>query len=118
MSITWRLAGAAVVGAVLGWLGTLVPALGWWMLLPWGIGGAVLGFPSRRPALIGAIYGFFLSFSFMMAGYTGTASRISRVPGFALLAAAGAVAGLFIAVVGAAVAARGAKQRASRADAA
>ena len=116
--MTWRLVGAATIGTVLGWLGALVPDLGWWTLLPWGIAGGVLGFAMRRPALIGATYGFFLSFSFMMRVYTGTASRLSRVPGFAVLAAGGAVAGLVVAVAGAAIAARRARQRASRADAA
>ena len=111
MSMTWRLVGAAAVGTALGWIGALVPALGWWTLLPWGIVGGLLGFAMRRPALIGVIYGFFLSFSFMMAGYTGTASRLSRIPGFALLAAGGAVAGLIVAVLGAAIAARGARQQ-------
>lgn len=101
-----RLLGAAAVGAILGWLGALVPTLGWWTLLPWGIAGFLLGFASRKPAVIGAVYGFFLTFVFMMAVYTGTASRISRILPFAVLAVGGAVAGLVVAILGAAIARR------------
>lgn len=109
-----RIVAAAAVGAVLGWLAALVPALGWWTLVPWGAAGALLGFAMRKPALIGAIYGFCLSFAFMMASYTGTAPRISRVPGFALLGIAGAVAGVVVATIGSGIAARRAKARASQ----
>jgi hypothetical protein len=90
-----RLAAAVGLGALFGWLGSLVLALGSWTLIPWAIGALGIGYGVRagRAALVGGCYGFTLGFIFMLAGYTGAAPVTSRLPGFALLGAVGAACG-------------------------
>jgi hypothetical protein len=91
---------AAGFGALLGWLGAHA-TLGWFTLLPWAFGGLVVGYAARaRPALAGALYGFALSFVFMLGVYTGKASVLSRLPFFAALGAVGAVCGLSLSLMG------------------
>lgn len=85
---------ATVLGVVLGLLGARATILGAWTLLPWALGGVVVGYKVRRhPVVAGALYGFALSFVFMLAVYTGNASVLSRVPFFALLGLVGAACG-------------------------
>jgi len=50
--------------------------------------------------MVGMLYGFALCFSFMIAGYTGTASHLSRLPFFALVGVFGALCGLGLTLVG------------------
>ena len=108
---------AAGLGAVLGLLGAHATFLGWWTLLPWAVGGAVVGYAARRrPAVAGASYGFVLSFAFMLGVYTGKASVLGRVPFFALLGVVGAVCGSSLAVAGRWLAGRAATRRASSAN--
>jgi len=93
---------ALVLGVLLGMAASHALFLGWWTLVPWGIGGLALGFAFRRSAtLVGAIYGFVLCFTFMLAGYNGTASLISRVPFFAIIGCVGAICGAVLAFTGA-----------------
>ena len=103
-----RLAIAVGLGALLGWLGSLILALGLWTLVPWAIGAFVIGFGIRvgRAVLAGGSYGFTLAFVFMVAGYTGAAPLASRLPGFALLGVVGAACGAALASVAAFIAAR------------
>ena len=54
----------------------------------------------RERVLVGVLYGFALCFSFMIAGYTGTASLASRLPFFGLVGVFGALCGLGLTVVG------------------
>lgn len=76
--------------------------LGGWTLLPWGLGALALGYAApRRPAIEGAIFGFVLCFAFMVAGYTGKASLLSRVPFFAIIGVVGAICGSILTVSGA-----------------
>ena len=105
---------AAAIGALVGWLGAHATILGAWTLLPWGLGGAILGYSARhRSALAGAVYGFVLSFVFMLSVYSGKAPVISRMPFFALLGVVGAVCGSILAVVGRWLAGRAATRRTS-----
>ena len=93
-----------VVGALLGVLGARYLFVGSWVsLILWGLVGLALGLwcRSRREALInGAVYGFVISFVFMLAGYAGEASIISRIPFFAILGLVGAVCGLVLGFLG------------------
>ncbi len=91
------------VGSLLGFLGARYLFVGSWLcLIPWTIAGLVLGYASRKgePTLTGAAYGFALSFVFMIAGYGGAASLLSRLPSFALLGLFGALCGLLLSLVG------------------
>jgi hypothetical protein len=93
---------AIALGVVLGLGASHALFLGLWTLLPWGLGGLALGYAMpRRPAIEGAIFGFVLCFTFMMAGYTGKASLLSRVPFFALIGVVGAVCGMILSASGA-----------------
>jgi hypothetical protein len=98
---------AAALGAVLGWAGAHATYLGWWTLLPWGAGAIAIGYFMRpRSLLAGAVYGFVLSFSFMLSVYTGTASVLSRVPFFALLGGVGAICAFVLSFAGSRLATR------------
>jgi hypothetical protein len=105
------LLGAAVVGALLGIGGAYVQSLGSWTLLPWAIGGIVIGYmsPQRRAWLAGAAYGFALAFAFMIAAYTGAAPVRTRLPAFALLGLVGAVCGAVLSFAASAMRARRAR---------
>jgi H+/Cl- antiporter ClcA len=48
----------------------------------------------------GVVYGFVLSFVFLLAEYSGKASLISRVPFFAVLGVFGGVCGLVLGLLG------------------
>src|SRR5436853_1788006 len=89
------------LGVLLALAASFALFLGWWTLLPWGIGGLALGyvFPGRATVL-GALYGFVLCFTFMLAGYSGTASLVGRVPFFALIGLVGAVCGFVLGFAG------------------
>ena len=92
-----------VVGALLGLLGSRYLFVGSALsLIPWGIVGLALGAWNSRGASMwnGALYGFSLAFVFMIAGYTGAESLLSRIPFFALLGAFGAVCGLVLGMMG------------------
>jgi hypothetical protein len=93
---------AAVLGAVLGATGPQYASLGWYSVIPWGLVGLAIGFwcNKRQSLYAGALYGFCLNFSFMIAGYTGTASLMSRLPFFIVIGLFGSVCGLAVAAVG------------------
>ena len=94
-----RLLAAIVVGFVLGFAGAQVLFLGWWTLIPWGIGGLALGLCCNRPGvslMTGSVYGFVLIFIFMVEQYTGNVSMIRRVPFFGVLALFGSVCGMIL----------------------
>jgi hypothetical protein len=95
---------AAVVGAVLGYLGARVVLVGSGLsLIPWALAGLALGgcCASRRlAAAAGAVYGFALAFTFMTTGYDGTAPLHTRLLPFALLGVVGAICGLVLATAG------------------
>jgi hypothetical protein len=92
-----------IVGSILGVIGSRYLFVGSGLsLLPWAVAGLAIGYANaRREAIIdGAVYGFFLCFVFMLAGYTGSASVISRLPFFALLGIFGAFCGLVLGLLG------------------
>lgn len=89
---------AIVVGIVLGLLGGKV-----WILIPWGIAGLLLGYFSKQSKdafLNGSIFGFLAAFLFMVQGYEGSFSLISRFPFFAVIGLVGAVGGFIASFVG------------------
>lgn len=94
---------AIIVGTLLGIIGARYVFVGSALsLIPWGTVGLAIGYwGDRRAALInGAIYGFVLTFVFMIAGYSGTASLLSRLPIFAMLGVVGAICGFVLGLVG------------------
>ena len=93
-----------LAGIVLGMIGARYLFVGSAMsLIPWSIVGAGLGAWGREKGWVptGLVYGFTLYFAFMVAGYTGEASLLSRVPFFAVIAVIGAVFGFLSAWAGA-----------------
>lgn len=93
---------AAILGAILGASGPHYASLGWYSLVPWGLVALAIGFWCSKPQSLyaGALYGFCLCFSFMIAGYNGTASLTSRLPFFVVIALLGAVCGIAVSVTG------------------
>src|ERR1700687_3492260 len=100
-----KLASAVLVGIVLGVVASRYLLVGSWLsLIPWGIVGLLFGWwchGYRDGMTVGAVYGFLLAFSFMIAGYQGAATLISRLPFFAGLGLFGALCGVGLGVVGA-----------------
>lgn len=71
-------------------------------LVLWTVGALSIGYlsPLRKNALInGALFGFFVSFFFMWAGYTGVDPVITKSPFFAGLGGFGAGCGLIISFI-------------------
>jgi hypothetical protein len=89
---------AILAGAVLGFIGGPVQ-----ILIIWALVGLLLGFLSatRRTAIAsGAIFGFIVSFMFMVAGYTGEAPVYTHFLPFVALGIFGGICGLILATVG------------------
>jgi hypothetical protein len=92
-----------LAGSLLGFIGSRVLFVGsWFSLIPWGIVGLAIGYWSqKREAMVnGSCYGFALAFVFMIAGYTGSASLVSRLPFFAILGIFGGFCGLILGLAG------------------
>ena len=93
---------AAILGTILGASGPYYVLLGWYSIVPWGVVALAIGFwcSKRQSLYAGALYGFCLCFSFMIAGYNGTASLASRLPFFVLIGLFGGVCGIAVSVTG------------------
>lgn len=82
----------------------------WLSLVPWSLAGLALGAlyadTRRRTRIVGAAYGFALSYAFMLASYDGTASVATRLIPFLAFGIFGAVCGMLLTLVGAAVGSR------------
>ena len=92
-----------VAGALLGIIGSRYLFIGSALsLILWSIAGLAIGsWGNKKESMVnGAIYGFTLSFTFMIAGYAGTASLLSRLPFFALLGLFGAICGFVLGILG------------------
>lgn len=102
--VTSKVIGFSVVGAVLGLAGSKFLFVGSALsLVPWGIVGLTVGYFSesiRTSVLYGFLYGFFLAFVFMVSGYSGSMSVMTKVPAFMILGVIGAICGICIALVG------------------
>ncbi len=100
-----RLATGVVLGLILGWAAAHALFLHWWTLVPWGLAGLALGYRAKRAGAViaGAGYGFVLCFVFTLASYGGAAPAITRVPFFTVLGFVGALCGLLLALLGAAL---------------
>lgn len=95
---------SAVVGSILGIIGSRFLFVGSSLsLIPWAIAGLILGWfakDRKQSLLIGSVYGFFLSFVFMVAGYNGTKPLIQVIPFFIGLGIFGAICGLILGIIG------------------
>lgn len=94
---------AIAAGVILGIVGARYVFVGSWLsLIPWSLAGLAIGFwGTRNEALVnGVTFGFVLSFVFMLAGYNGRATLISRIPFFAVLGVFGGICGLVLALGG------------------
>ena len=100
-----RLATAVALGFILGWAAAHALFLHWWTLVPWGVAALALGYRANRAGAVtaGAVYGFVLCFVFTLATYGGAAPAITRVPFFTVLGLVGALCGLLLALLGAAL---------------
>lgn len=100
-----KLAASGPVGIALGVVASRYLLVGSWLsLVPWGMVGLLFGWwchGYRDGIRVGAVYGFLLAFSFMIAGYQGAATLLSRLPFFAALGLFGALCGVALGVVGA-----------------
>ena len=89
-----RYVGLGVLGAAMGVLGARYVFVGSGQsLLPWSLVALLVGgfAPTRGAAAAGAAaYGFTLAFAFMVAGYDGSETLLSRLPFFAILGLVGA----------------------------
>ena len=94
---------SAITGAVLGLITAYSPIkLSWLCLVPWGLGGLILGYFSadKRQSLVnGAVYGFFLSLAFLILGFSGT-SLAKALTGLILLSLFGSAGGLVSSLIG------------------
>lgn len=87
-----------LLGIVIGYLGGPAFALVWWALI-----GLVIGYfsASTKAGLVnGAVYGFALSYTFMLAGYSGSDPLASKLAPFVLFGMFGAVCGLCLGIIG------------------
>jgi hypothetical protein len=93
---------AFIIGVVIGAAGPQYAFLGTYSLIPWALVAAALGSRgNRREALkSGAVYGFSLSFAFLVADYNGAPSLVSRFPFFVILSLFGAACGLALSALG------------------
>jgi hypothetical protein len=92
-----------LAGGILGLIGARYLFVGSWLsLIPWGMVGLLIGYWShmREWLINGSCYGFVIAFVFMMAGYAGNASLISRIPFFAILGLFGGLCGLVLGLMG------------------
>ena len=93
-----------IIGIILGVIGSRYLFVGSALsLIPWGIVGVLLGWWStnRKEAIVnGSAYGFLLAFSFMFAGYQGSAPIVSHIPFFAILGLVAAICGTILSVIG------------------
>lgn len=65
-----------------------------WIIIPWGAIAIGLAYDSKSYKILSsAVFGFAASFVFMLHGYQGSASLLSRVPPFLLIALFGGFAG-------------------------
>ncbi len=99
-----RIVAPVLIGVLLGVIGARLVFVGSGLsLVPWSIAGVAFGlFARSRPEAmkLGGVYGFALSFVFMLAGYSGDASVLTRLPFFALLGFLGCAAGAVLSLLG------------------
>ena len=93
---------AFIVGVVIGAAGPQYAFLGAYSLIAWGLVAVGFGlWGNKREALkSGMVFGFSLSFAFLVAGYNGTPSLVSRFPFFMILSLFGGVCSLALSALG------------------
>ncbi len=86
-------------GIVLGYLGARHLFVGSWLIVvPWSVAGLIVGWWGTRNESIvnGVVYGFVVSFTFLVAGYSGPFSLASRIPFFVVLSVFGGMGGTLL----------------------
>lgn len=96
---------SAFVGIVVGFLSTRGVLLGSWLdLFLWGAAGVIIGlFVSEKKILArsGLLYGFFVTFSFLMTGFRGASDKFVGFLIFSIfLSAIGALCGWLAVYIG------------------
>ena len=95
---------AAVISSMLGILFAHLASVGGFITLGvWAIAGLTIGFISRnkKEALfLGSLFGFTISFVFLIADYQGSIAVVYRFFPFALLSCVGLVGGLLLGILG------------------
>jgi hypothetical protein len=89
---------AALVGVAAGYIGGPV-----YILIPWAIIGLALGaLSAARGAalLLGGIFGFAASYTFVIHGYAGIQPLVTLLAPFVIFGLIGAVCGLILGIVG------------------
>ena len=87
-----------LIGVATGYVGGPAVAMVWWALL-----GLLLGwFSDRKKASLmnGALYGFALAYTFMLAGYSGSESVLSKLVPFVAFGVFGSICGACLGLVG------------------
>ena len=87
-----------LVGIIFGLIGGPV-----FVLILWAILGLAIGYISYRKKIAvisGTLYGFFLSFVFMVHGYSGTDPLVTKLLPFIALGIFGAFCGAILALIG------------------
>ncbi len=99
-----KLVVSGLIGSIFGVIGSRFIFVGSALsLIPWGITGLIIGFWSKsakEAVLNGSVYGFLLSFIFMVSGYSGSAALLSRIPFFIILGIVGAICGGVLGIIG------------------
>lgn len=108
-----RIVLAVIFGTVLGVVCAKYLLVGSaWVLVPWAIAAVGLGLwaDNKKDALVmGLLYGFFLAYSFMIAGYSGSSTVYSRLVPFVVFGAIGALCGAALSVVSHVIYVKGAR---------
>ncbi len=92
-----------VAGIVLGLLAKYILAGSVYNLIIWTVAGVTIGYFSKtiRNALLnGFLFGFFVSFFFMVHGYTGTTPVVTRFIPFGALGVFGGACGIVLGIIG------------------
>jgi len=92
------LALSSVIGATIGYVGGPV-----WILVIWAIAGLLIGRyakNSKTAALNGIAFGFFISYAFMIGGYSGEQPLSSRLVPFLIFGLVGALFGAVLCFLG------------------
>ena len=96
---------SGLVGVILGYISAhTFFASSWTALIPWGLIGLILGYTAlnRKEVFIpGVLYGFFLTFSFLVFGFHGANDKFASFLLFSLiLSLVGALGGSVLFVIG------------------
>lgn len=99
-----RMIVAGAIGGLLGLIGSRILFVGSFLsLVPWGLIGLASGIyaKTRKDAIVtGAVYGFLLTFIFMVTGYNGRDALATKILLFAVFGVFGAFCGTVLGIAG------------------